>query len=117
MSRIRVAFNALDLAVYRRVLSFAHRPQIVRWVRRYSRLGEHGAVWLALGATGATFDGERRRRWVRATAVVGAAYAISTSIKLAIGRRRPELLGVRNRLATQGAVGRDRVGAHPPQRR
>ena len=89
MSRIRVAFNALDLAVYRRVRSLAHRPEIVRWVRRYSRLGEHGAVWLALGATGATFDGERRRRWVRATAVVGAAYAISTSIKLAIGRRRP----------------------------
>jgi len=89
LRRLRVAFNALDLAVYRRVRSLAHRPEIVRWVRRYSRLGEHGAVWLALGATGATFDGERRRRWVRATAVVGAAYAISTSIKLAIGRRRP----------------------------
>jgi membrane-associated phospholipid phosphatase len=61
----------------------------VRWVRRFSRLGEHGAVWLALGAGGALVDGSRRRRWLRATGCVGAAYLLSTSIKLAIGRRRP----------------------------
>jgi decaprenylphosphoryl-5-phosphoribose phosphatase len=86
---LRLAFNALDLALYKRVRSLAHTPEIVLWVRRYSRLGEHGAVWLALGAAGAAVDGSRRPRWLRATGCVGGAYVVSTSIKLAIGRRRP----------------------------
>jgi membrane-associated phospholipid phosphatase len=85
----RVAFNALDLAVYRRLRSLARTPASVLWVRRYSRLGEHGAVWLAVGAAGCGADSGGRRRWLRATVCVGGAYLISTSIKLAVGRRRP----------------------------
>jgi membrane-associated phospholipid phosphatase len=87
--RLRVRANAFDLALYRRSRALAHTPDRVRWVRRYSRLGEHGAVWLGVGAGGAVLDATRRGRWTRATAVVGVAYLISTSIKLAIGRRRP----------------------------
>jgi membrane-associated phospholipid phosphatase len=86
---LRVAFNALDLAIYRRVRSLGHTAETVRWMRRYSRLGEHGALWLAIGACGAAADAGNRRRWVRATGCVGGAYLVSTSIKLAIGRRRP----------------------------
>jgi membrane-associated phospholipid phosphatase len=86
---LRVALNALDLAIYRRVRSLGHTPETVRWVRRYSRLGEHGALWLAIGACGAAADARNRRRWVRATGCVGGAYLVSTSIKVAIGRRRP----------------------------
>jgi membrane-associated phospholipid phosphatase len=89
LRRFRVAFNAVDLALYKRVRSLAHTPTTVRWVRRYSRLGEHGAVWLVVGVAGAGVDRERRRSWMRATACVGAAYLISTSIKVAIGRKRP----------------------------
>jgi membrane-associated phospholipid phosphatase len=96
----RVAFNALDLALYVRVRSLAHRPRIVLWVRRYSRLGEHGAVWLALGLAGGAVDGRRRRRWLRATGCVGAAYLISTSIKMAIGRRRPAVEDLPHLMAT-----------------
>jgi membrane-associated phospholipid phosphatase len=72
----------------------------VLWVRRYSHLGEHGAVWLALGAAGALVDGRRRRRWVRATGTVGGAYMISTSIKLAIGRKRPVVEDLPHLMAT-----------------
>jgi membrane-associated phospholipid phosphatase len=97
---LRVAFNALDLALYRRVRSLAHTPGIVRWVRRYSQLGEHGAVWLALGAGGAALDGSRRRRWLRATGCVGGAYVVSTSIKVAIGRRRPVVEDLPHLMAT-----------------
>ena len=97
---LRVAANALDLALYRRVRALAHTPETVRWVRRYSRLGEHGAVWLALGLGGAAVDGERRVRWLRATACVGLAYLISTSIKLAIGRRRPVVEDLPHLMAT-----------------
>ena len=99
MRRLRVAFNAIDLALYRRVRALAHAPQRVRWVRRYSRLGEHGAVWLGIGLRSAA-DAERRGRWLRATACVGTAYALSTSIKLAIGRRRPVIEDLPHLMAT-----------------
>jgi len=100
VSTLRVRVNALDLALYRRVRSVARTPDTVRVVRSYSRLGEHGAVWLATGAAGALLDGRRRGRWARATACVGGAYCISTSIKLAVGRRRPAVEDLPHLMAT-----------------
>jgi decaprenylphosphoryl-5-phosphoribose phosphatase len=82
------------------VRSLARTPDTVRWVRRYSRLGEHGGVWLLGGAAAAAVDGARRRRWLRATTCVGAAYLTSTSIKLAIGRRRPAVEDLPQLMAT-----------------
>ena len=80
--------------------SLAHTPDHVRWVRRYSKLGEHGALWLAFGAGAAVVDPENRRPWLRATASVGAAYAVSTSIKMAIGRQRPAIEDLPHLMAT-----------------
>jgi len=98
--KLRVRANALDLALYRRVRSLAHTPETVAWVRRYSHLGEHGAIWFAGGTIAAVVDRRRRRRWLRATATVGAAYATSTSIKLAIGRQRPAIEDLPHLMAT-----------------
>jgi membrane-associated phospholipid phosphatase len=81
--------NAVDLDLYKRLRSLARSPETVRWVRRYSTLGEHAAGWLALGAAGALVDRRRRRRWARATVCVGASYLTSSSIKIAIARKRP----------------------------
>jgi undecaprenyl-diphosphatase len=100
LTGLRVAANALDLALYRRVRSLAHTPETVRWVRRYSHLGEHGAVWLAGGLAGAAADRRRRGRWLRATACVGSAYLLSTSIKMAIGRARPVVDDLPHLMAT-----------------
>jgi membrane-associated phospholipid phosphatase len=97
---LRVRANALDLAIYRRVRSVARTPDTVRCVRSYSHLGEHGAVWLATGAAGIALDGAHRGRWARATACVAGAYAISTSIKLAVGRRRPAVEDLPHLMAT-----------------
>ena len=69
-------------------------------MRRYSTLGEHAAVWLAVGAGGAVLDARNRSRWVRATACVGGSYLISTSIKLAIGRKRPVIEDLPHLMAT-----------------
>jgi membrane-associated phospholipid phosphatase len=96
----RVAVNKLDLAAYRHVRTMARTPARVRWVRRYSRLGEHSLVWLAVGAAGVGADGERRGRWARATACVAAAYLISTTIKLVIARRRPVIEDLPHLMAT-----------------
>jgi undecaprenyl-diphosphatase len=60
----------------------------------YSRLGEHGACWLALGAAGAKMQPEKRQAWLRGAAVVVAAYAINYAIKLAVRRARPDLPGL-----------------------
>jgi membrane-associated phospholipid phosphatase len=97
---LRVRANALDLAIYKRVRNIARTPDAVRWVRSYSRLGEHGGVWLATGAVGVALDAGRRRRWARATACVGGAYCVSTSIKLAVGRRRPAIEDLPHLMAT-----------------
>jgi membrane-associated phospholipid phosphatase len=98
--RWRVRANAVDLALYRRVRLLAHTPETVTWVRRYSHLGEHGAIWLVSGAAAAFVDRPRRRRWLRATAAVGAAYATSTTIKLAVGRQRPAIEDLPHLMAT-----------------
>jgi undecaprenyl-diphosphatase len=59
-------------------------------VASFSRLGEHGAVWLALGATMTLFGADdHRRAWRRATGRVVAAYAVNQAIKLLVRRRRP----------------------------
>jgi undecaprenyl-diphosphatase len=100
LHELRVAVNALDLAIYVRVRSLAHDARTVAWVRRYSHLGEHAALWLCLGVVGAALDTGRRRRWLRGTGAVGAAYCISTSIKMAIGRRRPVVEDLPHLMAT-----------------
>jgi membrane-associated phospholipid phosphatase len=63
-------------------------------VRRFSALGEHAAIWLAIGAAGAAIDEPRRARWSRGLAVVGGAYVLNTAIKLAVRRRRPDIPGL-----------------------
>ena len=63
---------------------------------RYSRLGEHGACWIALGLGGAALapDSPRRRAWLRGVRAVAFAYGLNYAVKLAIRRRRPELEGL-----------------------
>jgi membrane-associated phospholipid phosphatase len=69
-------------------------------VRRYSHLGEHGALWFAVGGAGMLLDARNRRRWARGTGTVAAAYVLSTSIKLAIGRKRPVIEDLPHLMAT-----------------
>jgi membrane-associated phospholipid phosphatase len=60
-------------------------------VSRFSRIGEHGAVWLALGGAGWALDSPRRSRWARASAVVAGTFALNTMVKLIVRRPRPTL--------------------------
>lgn len=72
-----------------------HTPTRARVVRRFSMLGEHAGVWLALGvAESLCSSGERRSRWVRATCVVAGTYAANTALKLTVRRVRPQLPGL-----------------------
>jgi decaprenylphosphoryl-5-phosphoribose phosphatase len=71
-----------------------HAPGIERVLARFSKLGEHGALWLAIGVAGQLLDRPRRREWKAATRTVAAAYVLNTAIKPLAGRRRPELPGL-----------------------
>jgi len=63
-------------------------------VQRFSLLGEHAAVWLALGGAGIALDAPRRGRWRRAVTTVATAYVANAAVKVAVRRRRPELAGL-----------------------
>jgi membrane-associated phospholipid phosphatase len=60
----------------------------------FSTLGEHAALWLAVGVVGSLVDAPRRREWLRAAAVVGATYGLNTAIKFVVRRQRPQLEGL-----------------------
>lgn len=61
---------------------------------RFSLLGEHAGVWLAIGVVGQALDGSERARWRRATATVAGVYALNTALKSVVRRRRPRLAGL-----------------------
>jgi membrane-associated phospholipid phosphatase len=85
---------AADLALLRLARTHLHARPLVSAVRGYSRLGEHAAGWLALGAAGVVLDRERAPRWRRAAGAVAGAYAANTAVKAIIGRARPEVPGL-----------------------
>ncbi|MEA2230497.1 MAG: hypothetical protein QOD83_313 [Solirubrobacteraceae bacterium] len=85
------AIALVDISLYRLLREHGHDPAIERPVRGFSRLGEHAAIWLALGAAGAAVDRSRRPRWLRAARAVLAAYALNTLLKTIVRRRRPQL--------------------------
>lgn len=71
-----------------------HTPEAERAVARFSLLGEHAGVWLAIGAIGQAVDRAKRERWRRATATVAGVYALNTAVKLLVRRERPRLAGL-----------------------
>ena len=93
------AVARLDLHVYRLLRSAAREPELAT-IRVYSRMGEHAALWLALGAGGALVDEPRRARWARALGAVFGTYLLNTAIKGVFRRKRPVLADLPALIAT-----------------
>jgi membrane-associated phospholipid phosphatase len=85
---------ALDERLLRVARTRAHTPRAERAVARFSRLGEHGAIWLALGAAGWALDPARRASWGRATATVAGVYLLNIALKQLIRRPPPPQPGL-----------------------
>jgi membrane-associated phospholipid phosphatase len=86
--------RSLDEQLLRLARTRGHGPRVERAAAGFSRLGEHGGVWLAIGVLGQALDRPQRRSWRRATAAVAGAYALNSAVKLLVGRRRPTLDGL-----------------------
>ncbi len=86
--------RGVDERILRWARTRGHSPRAECAVARFSRTGEHGAVWLAIGAAGWALDPSRRTRWARATAVVAGTFALNTTVKLIVHRPRPQLPGL-----------------------
>lgn len=71
-----------------------HTPAAERAVAGFSRLGEHAALWVAWGLVGGACQPEQRAQWRRARRTVLATYAVNTTIKFVVRRRRPALPGL-----------------------
>lgn len=71
-----------------------HTPGAEHAVRAFSRLGEHSAVWLAMGVAGGLLQRDRARAWRRARRTVVGVYAVNTAIKFAVRRPRPQVPGL-----------------------
>jgi membrane-associated phospholipid phosphatase len=80
------AFARADLAGMRAIRSTARSRRATRAIVVFSRSGEHGILWLAIGGVGASLDRRRRDEWL-----VGATYVANTSIKRVARRPRPQL--------------------------
>lgn len=85
------AVAKVDVRLYRLLRENGHDPAIETPIRRFSRLGEHAAIWLVLGLAGALLDHEHRTTWLRATRSVVVAYALNTLLKTVVRRKRPQL--------------------------
>jgi decaprenylphosphoryl-5-phosphoribose phosphatase len=85
---------ALDERLLRFARTRGHGPCAERAAADLSRLGEHGALWLALGTIAGALDRAARPRWRRATLLVAGVYALNTALKLIVARRRPTLPGL-----------------------
>ena len=58
---------------------------------RFSRLGEHGKLWLLVAAIGASIDAGRRPLYLRAARAVVVGNAVNVATKLLVRRARPVL--------------------------
>ncbi|MGV9315934.1 phosphatase PAP2 family protein [Streptomyces sp. NPDC003691] len=65
------------------------RPAVATAARTLSYAGEHAALWLAAGLTGAAADPARRAAWLRATGAVAGAHLASMAVKRVVRRPRP----------------------------
>ncbi|MBO9534725.1 MAG: phosphatase PAP2 family protein [Solirubrobacteraceae bacterium] len=98
------AVGRADRAGMRWLRGQARSRRVTHVIRVYSRLGEHGAAWIVLGAAGAAIDRRHRRDWVEGMAGVAVAYLVNTSLKQVARRPRPDFDDLPPLIATPGPL-------------
>jgi undecaprenyl-diphosphatase len=88
---LRSRLTDLDDRTYRRFRSVLHdRRRAERVIIGVTRAQN---LWAIAGVVALAADGDRRRAWTRAEAVLGAAWAAAKLVSLTVRRPRPNLCG------------------------
>lgn len=98
------AIGRVDRAGMRALRRQARSTRATKAIRRYSRLGEHGAAWVVVGVAGAVIDRRRRDEWLGGLAGVGVAYVVNTSLKQVARRPRPQFEDLPPLIPTPGPL-------------
>jgi membrane-associated phospholipid phosphatase len=88
-SAVPLSAQEHEVAALISIQSMTSSPGIQRSAVILSHVGEHALAWIALGLIGAAQDPDRRRPWLRATATVAGAHAVSIVAKRVVRRHRP----------------------------
>jgi undecaprenyl-diphosphatase len=83
------ALGALDQAVLRALRTRGHGPLVEATMKGLGLSGEYGAIWMAIGASAAAADRDRRARWLGGALVAPAAIVVNFAVKKSVGRQRP----------------------------
>jgi membrane-associated phospholipid phosphatase len=68
-----------------------HGPRAEAIAKGLGKIGEYGAVWLAIGLILAAIDADRREQWVVAGLLGPVAIGLNFAVKLLVRRQRPVL--------------------------
>ena len=79
----------IDLLFLRMLRTRGHAPLVERLVLRYTRMGEHAALWHAVAVVGVVLDRRRRAVYVRSLGAIAATQAANFLAKNMIARARP----------------------------
>lgn len=71
-----------------------HGPRAEAFAKGLGKIGEYGAIWLAIGVALALLDPDRRGEWLLAGLLGPVAIGLNFAVKLLVRRPRPELEGL-----------------------
>ena len=83
------ALGDADQAVLRFLRTRGHGEPAETVMKALGVCGELAAIWVAIGAAGASIDERRRGQWLTAAATGPVSIGINYVVKRAIGRQRP----------------------------
>jgi len=83
------SWSEREVATLIRIQSRTGSPQVRQGAVFLSHAGEHALSWTMVGLVGAALDRPQRRLWLRATATVVGAHAVSVVVKRVARRHRP----------------------------
>jgi len=79
----------IDLLFLRVLRTRGHAPLVERLVLRYTRMGEHAALWHAVAVVGVLLDRRRRAVYARSMFAIAATQTANFLAKNMIARARP----------------------------
>ena len=86
---VLAALGDADQAVLRFLRTRGHAEPAETAMKALGMAGEFAAIWVGIGAVGASVDERRRGQWLAAGVVGPAAIGINYVIKRGVGRERP----------------------------